>query len=271
MTRKKALIIGISNYGKLQPHLPGCLQDATEWRDVLMDKLGFEHDWIRLLCDDRATKPEIISRLKWLLMDAKNDDHLVFVFAGHGTQIRRRDTETGDLADGLDEALVCYPSVADDFLLYDDELIKLTSESKGRITLILDCCHSGGMARGITYGAASNNKIPISRSLKLPVDLSHRLGNGKLKNRFGMGLAGQNQGIVTMTAAQEFESAFDDEMTDGQSHGVFSYYATRELKDNSTISFEDLLNRVSQKVSSGYSQHAMLFGLPKRIKENFFS
>jgi hypothetical protein len=150
----RALIVGISDYGRLGQPLPGCINDMNEWRALLVGALNFPAEDVRLLADDRATKPEIERRLAWLLAEGAQGGRRAFVFAGHGARLRRRDSDTGDLDDKLDEALVTYPPPqgdVDTFLIYDDDLADIADKSGAgascRVTFILDSCHSGGMLK----------------------------------------------------------------------------------------------------------------------------
>ncbi|MEI6262162.1 MAG: caspase family protein [Deltaproteobacteria bacterium] len=83
----KALIVGVNKYKLPGSDLQGCVNDATNVRDIY----GFTTNDIRVLVDARATKSAIMDRLNWLVKDAKAGDKLLFHFSGHGSQIRDRD------------------------------------------------------------------------------------------------------------------------------------------------------------------------------------
>ncbi|MBI3814155.1 MAG: caspase family protein [Nitrospinae bacterium] len=67
---KKALLVGVNDYKQIND-LSGCINDVTNIRDVLLKYFGFTVPDIRLLVDSRATKVNILNRLKWLLKGAK--------------------------------------------------------------------------------------------------------------------------------------------------------------------------------------------------------
>ena len=100
---RKALLVGINDY-KGVSDLRGCVNDILDMHFSLRSLFNFQTREIRVLTDSRATKANIIHRLKWLVDGAKPGDFLVFHFSGHGSQIRDRDGD--ELVDHLDE-LIC--------------------------------------------------------------------------------------------------------------------------------------------------------------------
>lgn len=147
---KKALIVGINDYGPQHPRLTAPEGEAVRWRDLLTRQFAFAANDVRMLLGPRATKPAILERLAWLMMNATPQDKLVFVFLGHGVRLNRR---IGDVVnETADEALVACPIAGADveqYSVYDDELeslfelarVPLTTD----LTMILDCCYAGGV------------------------------------------------------------------------------------------------------------------------------
>jgi hypothetical protein len=164
--RQKAVLIGIANYADAANRLDGPVNDVFAVSAALQE-LGFPPDGIRVGLDERATAHGIRERLKWLLQEARPGDQLFFYFAGHGAQVPGygRDSEV----DHLDECLVPY-----DFDwtkgqgITDDELAALYGQLPYdcQFTVMLDCCHAGGMARGNGLRA---------RGLAPPDDIRHRM------------------------------------------------------------------------------------------------
>ncbi|MDO8336160.1 MAG: caspase family protein [Candidatus Saccharibacteria bacterium] len=271
---KKAIIVGITDYNGKYGSLPGCVTDMQEWSDILTNKYDFKPENVRLLSNNRATKSEILSRLEWLFSD-KLATHLVFCFAGHGARIRRRDYDTGDLADQLDEALVAYPASKDEdiqkHLIYDDDLCDIVNrysgESKAAISLIFDSCHSGGMLRDVLGGDA-----PLPRAIEIPPDVSFReLSAINLTTRRIGELANVDVKHVICAAALDVESAWDARMEDGNRHGVFTFHATRALANNPNLTFRELIDATKQKVSQKFPQHPDLLGSNMRFQSQFLS
>lgn len=271
---KKALVVGITDYNGKYGSLPGCITDMQEWGNLLINKHEFITENVRLLSNDRATRTEILSRLEWLFSD-KSATHLVFVFAGHGARIRRRDYDTGDLADQMDEALVAYPSSKDEdiqkHLIYDDDLCNIVTGfsegSNAAITFIFDSCHSGGMIRDLIGDGG-----PVPRAIEVPPDIKFRdMSVESLPTRRVGELVTTDIKHVILAAALNVESAWDSLMEDGNRHGVFTYYATREIANNPNLSFRELIDATKQKVSQKFPQHPDLLGNSMRFLGQFLS
>lgn len=146
---KKALVVGINKFQDPAAELRGCVNDAKNLVEILMAR-GWEHKNIRMLCDERATKEAILTRLAWLVKGAKAGDSLFFSFSGHGAQVRDRDGD--ELSDSLDEILCPYDFPKQwDTPLSDDVisgyLKKLPKTAK--FTMLIDACHSGTVDRGL--------------------------------------------------------------------------------------------------------------------------
>lgn len=135
--RRRALCIGIDNY-PTQP-LGGCHQDARLWQQTL-SALGFEADV--LLDPDRRA---LVGAIESLITSAAEGDEVVLQYAGHGTHV---DDLDGDESDDQDEAL-CPLDFAEGALLLDDDLGALIDRmpAGARLTLFMDCCHSGSNTR----------------------------------------------------------------------------------------------------------------------------
>ncbi len=163
---KRALLVGLSHYPNPAHDLPGCANDVFLMSQVLQ-KAGFAAQDIRVVLDARATKERILDRLHWLLDGAHDGHDRVFYFAGHGAQLPGYGAH--EVVDRLDECLVPY-----DFdwsrtrAFVDDEFHDLYAQlpENTRFLTILDCCHSGGMARDGGVRA---------RGLSMPDDLRHRV------------------------------------------------------------------------------------------------
>ena len=67
----RALIVGVNTYKLPGSNLQGCVNDATNVRDILLKYYSFSVSGIRVLTDDRATKKAMMDRLNWLVKDAK--------------------------------------------------------------------------------------------------------------------------------------------------------------------------------------------------------
>lgn len=166
----RALLVGVADYENPAYHLDGPVNDVFLVSQTLQE-LGVEADAIRVVLNDRATAAGIRERLHWLLDDTRDGDTLFFYFSGHGAQVPAygRDAE----ADHIDECLVPY-----DFnwqtgnAIFDDEFAGLYGQLPYgcKFVAMLDCCHAGGMERGVRAAA----QAPGVRSIAPPDDIRHR-------------------------------------------------------------------------------------------------
>lgn len=109
---------------------------------------------IAQLADARATKKAIVHALHTLCHSTQAGDCVYLHFSCHGQQMM---DDNGDEEDGLDESLIAYdarfwyqPGVYEGANhLRDDELgewiekIRRKATGEGRVTVVLDACHSG--------------------------------------------------------------------------------------------------------------------------------
>lgn len=139
---KKALLIGI-NYKNTSSELMGCINDVDNVKDVLINV--FKYDTIKILTDDTIDKPRkdtILRNIDWLMENNNPGDELYFHYSGHGSWVYDC---SGDEHDNKDECLVpldysTYGLILDD-VLQEKIVKKLPKDVK--MTIVMDCCHSG--------------------------------------------------------------------------------------------------------------------------------
>jgi hypothetical protein len=109
---------------------------------------GFANSDITIFTDDqhdgskRPTLQNMRVGLRWLVAGAVPGDVLFWSFSGHGSQ---QQSMSNSEADGLDEVL-CPTDYETAGMLVDDEIFDLVVrplQSGVKLTIILDCCHSG--------------------------------------------------------------------------------------------------------------------------------
>lgn len=150
---RKALLLGINNYLSVS-RLRGCVRDVENMSELLTGIFGFDPGNVRTFTDDQVVKDEVRRQMDWLFQDVGEGDRVVLHFSGHGSYTADLD---GDEDDGRDE-LICLHDM--DFgdpetYLLDDEL-RAWSRSKPegvRLTVVLDCCHSGTGTRMLAASA----------------------------------------------------------------------------------------------------------------------
>lgn len=254
---KKALLVGINDY-KEANDLRGCVNDVLDMHFSLRSLFGFQTEDVRVLTDSRATKANIIHRLKWLVDKAKAGDFLVFHFSGHGSQIRDRDGD--ELEDHLDELICPYDMDWDGTFITDDELNDICKKvpEGALLEVFLDCCHSGtglkemGLAPPPELAAEHPT---LNRYLPPPTDIFLRFSGEedelKPPKSFMKGISKHHILWAGCMANQTSADAY----IEGRYHGAFSYYLNQHLRSNPRISRRELLRKVRASLRhGGYSQ-----------------
>ncbi|MDB5685487.1 MAG: peptidase caspase catalytic subunit p20 [Rhizorhabdus sp.] len=162
---RRALLVGINEYPREGDRLEGCVNDVFTMSAVLQE-CGFDPGEIRTCLDDRATAKEIMSRLEWLVDDARPGDQRVFYYSGHGAQV----PEYGEdfEPDRLTETLVPWDfDWSPETCISDEQICALYSQLPYdlQLVLIFDCCHSGSIHR---QGGSK------ARGISPPDDIRHR-------------------------------------------------------------------------------------------------
>ena len=78
-----ALIIGINKYDNVL-HLNYAIEDAMAVKNLLINDFGFSRNNVQVLIDKEATQNNIKKQLDALVRSSKENDRVVFYFAGHG-------------------------------------------------------------------------------------------------------------------------------------------------------------------------------------------
>jgi hypothetical protein len=203
-----ALVIGISDYMHFGDEpggdLPGAVWDARRMRDVLIARWGFEPDRIRMVLDHDATRARIISELtEWLPAVVKENDHVLFYFAGHGSQTWNED---GTADDGLDQT-ICPTDV-----LRGDPSMDIRDKELGghlralvtaNVVAILDNCHAGTGTRAVT---------PFARARTLGRDVTSDIARPAAVAPAGVTTVSHHErDILEIASAQSWEVAVDME------------------------------------------------------------
>ncbi len=163
--KHRALLIGIDNYPDEKNRLAGCINDVYSMSATLQER-GFSPDAIRVVTDERATRQGVLERLQWLLEGVRSGDERFLYFSGHGARLTQYNND-GE-PDHHDEALVTWDfDWKGNCGITDKELAAAYANLPygAHLWVVLDCCHSGGMARG--------GGVTV-RGLEPPDDVRHR-------------------------------------------------------------------------------------------------
>lgn len=164
-TNARVLLVGINDYPDEANQLNGCLNDVFRMSEVLQEA-GIAPENIKVVLNERATSKNIRTMMDWLLKDARSGDFRFFYYSGHGAQIPSGGMDGED--DHLNECLVTYDfDWTNENAYTDKEFLAAYSKLDYGVNFItmLDCCHSGGMARDGLFKA---------RGLNAPDDIRHR-------------------------------------------------------------------------------------------------
>jgi hypothetical protein len=257
---KKALLVGINDY-KGVSDLKGCVNDVLDMHFSLRSLLNYQTSDIRVLTDSRATKNNILYRLKWLVRGAKPGDMLMFHFSGHGSQIRDRDGD--EVVDHLDELICPYDMDWDGTYITDDELNRIFSGVPEGVLLevVLDCCHSGtglkemGLAPPPELAAEHPT---LERYLTPPADIFLRFSceEDELTSReFANGFRQRERKHHILWAGCMAKQTSADAYIGDRYHGAFTYYFNLHLRRDPKVSRKKLLEKVRASLRhGGYSQ-----------------
>jgi metacaspase-1 len=177
VARIKAVLVGVDFYQRTDvPPLLGCVNDVALLRRILKECFAVPNEDIRVVVNERATKANIVHRLRTMVREAEAGDTLVFYFSGHGSQIRDRDGD--ELTDWLDE-LICPYDMDWDRRTYvvDDDLDVLFAELPPDVVLeaFVDCCFWGAGPPELVIEPPLPAPEAGVRYLPPPLDIAARL------------------------------------------------------------------------------------------------
>ena len=280
---KKAVLVGI-NYPGTSHALRGCVNDVMLVSDMLTRHFGFKTQDKRMLTDRDATTKNILDRLEWLVEDAKPGDVLFFHYSGHGSQMINQRYDKGDEPDGKDEIICPIDLDWRHKVIRDDDMREIFDKvPEGvNLTVVLDCCHSGG---GIdsdyqysTFGVAAPSNhidpmkdITLSRELGMPADIANRGMGLDLKTR-SRGIKNKNDkdvGILISGCQTHQTSA--DSYIGNKFMGAATYFMVRNLQlANYDLDYKTLVDNMNEELKQfNYTQRPELNGDPNLFSHKF--
>ncbi|MFB5281803.1 caspase domain-containing protein [Peribacillus sp. Hz7] len=147
---KYALIIGIEDYKLGINKVHYASNDANAFKKAMLLN-GCEDSNIHILVNEDATTSSILSTLHKLSYEIKENDELIFFFAGHGEIVKGR-----QYLITYDTSYSNIPSTA----IPLDELFSNIRNFK-RVTIFLDSCHSGMQLNALQRGGEILEKDPF--------------------------------------------------------------------------------------------------------------
>ena len=168
---KKALLIGINYYETPAAQLNGCINDAVNMRNMLIDAYGYESANITVLRDDTAankpTAANIVKQLTSIIAQSASLKEIWIHYSGHGSQIN--DTNGDEIADGKDEVIVPSDYVTAG-VVTDDMIFNIIRKSRCPTMLIFDSCNSGTVCDLMwNFNAISASQVSAIKTNKIAV------------------------------------------------------------------------------------------------------
>lgn len=245
---KFAFIVGINHYSTPGMDLSGCVNDANNMREFLMDCCGFTSANIKMITDDNATKKNILAGLRWLVAQGAPGIELVYYHSGHGSQVY---DASGDESDQLDEILIPHDHDWNDPLL-DDYLedIFSTLPQGAFLSMLCDTCHSGSMTKDIV------------RNIAVPKTMAKKMEGKALKRRaFGVkkDTSKAPQRHILLSGCQDDQTS-SEAIINGVRQGAMTYNFIQEASAPATTWKETHANIVSTLKHAGWSQTPVLSG-----------
>jgi uncharacterized caspase-like protein len=218
---KAALLIGVSEYEAGLNLLPGSVKDVEAMQRVLVNpEMGdfAEAEVVALKNPKRQEMEEAIERL---FCDRKQEDLLVFYFSGHGIK-----DETGKLylstsATHKENGRLRKASAVSASFLHEN-INECRSQHQ---VVILDCCYSGAIAKGMSV--KDDGELNIQEQL-----------------------GGKGRAILTASTSTQY--AFEQE---GFELSIYTHYLVEAIRTGAAdqdndgwISIDELHNYVSRKI-----------------------
>jgi Caspase domain len=296
-----ALLVGVDCYmpnilpnGSCYKNLGGSVHDITQMEAYLKDVQKVPENQILKLTaspsaedeqkpiespDKLPTRNNIINSLRQLGEMARVGSQIYIHYSGHGG---RAQTVFADIkgVNEVDEGLVPTDiGTSEGQYLRDLELAHLLQELAKKelvVTVILDCCHSGGATRGdaeIRGNDATGNKPlqagyqPVATAEELRATWQSLTGVGTRGLKAG-GLPESNEYVVLAACRQNeyaYEYAFNRETRERS--GALTYWLLDTLRQqNPGKTYKDLYDRLNAQIHSQFpAQTPLLLGAGDRL------
>lgn len=256
-----ALLVGIDHYLGPVANLGGCKRDIFAFNQFLENRLDKEKYQYhpQTLIDSQATRRAIIDGFRFHLNQAKQGDHVIFYYSGHGSYAETPREFWHIEPDRRDETLVCHDSRTEHSRdLADKELSSLIhriSMNGCSILVVLDCCHSGSGTRNqktaVRQAPRDRRERPAKSYLFRPTNSGKRYPQvlGEVSAETGWHLLPKGDHIL-LAACSPDQTAKEVEIN-GLRRGIFSYFLLESLQlAGMGLTYRDLFMRVNALVKA---------------------
>ncbi len=266
---KQALCVGIDKFKNFRRHFSqGCVNDAIEMSLLLKEFFGFEDTNITILTDAKATKANILKKLKRMVADAKVGklNYLFFSMSCCGSLFpTASDIDPNRAADAF-----CPYDLKElnnkwdiDHIIIDEELYNLFVQFPRNVLIevLIDSCYSGTGAKSVDLLLDRKPRyLPIPSLEAFYKDLlkfGGRTLRGLSRSLLDKGLANH----ILWLGCRADEVSFDTYINRTW-HGAFTYYLCQEVrKSKNRLSRQEVLKKVREDLKAkDYKQTPQLQG-----------
>lgn len=254
-----ALLIGIDSYPTAP--LDGCVNDSLMVEDYLRTTIAPNVLKLETLRNEQATKSNITDAFLKHLTQAKANDIVFVHYSGHGAREQADPMFWRIEPDRQNEVMVTVDSInpnTNEFKpLADKELrwlIKQVAKNNPQITIMFDCCHSGGGTRDNLVNVTqrfTQVKGAKMREAKDYIFAQQKYGSNLSSVVDANGFFNLQSGRHLLMAGARSNQTAKELKVDDQVHGIFTYSILEILKNTSgNISYSDLMKRAAVRVLS---------------------
>ena len=275
---KRAFLIGINRYQVAGSDLRGCVNDVKDLSAALIEFHGFRKSDICVVTDLAATKKAMEAGIKALLRASKKGDVAVLHYSGHGSHVP---DDNRDESDGRDETL-CPADLDWDEPFRDDWLRKtLDGMNAGvKLTVIMDCCHSGTNTRAITPPDApvKERYLPSPFTLKAvesgrsaPKKVTSELRASSPKARRASNVVTADIPELLVTGCRDTQTSADAYIN-GRFNGALTFSLVQAIrKARGKLTYREWHDRAAAELKKRkFEQVPQLEGMAKRFDEAVF-
>lgn len=244
-----ALIISIAQYRFVNPLSRVVIDDAGAIEALLVDPgfCGYLPENVRSIVDEQATADNIRRALAELAQKTTADSTVLIYFSGHGGQIRSGGF-AGEYLLPVDALAISDRALAESSISTAEFSSALGAIRAGKLIVILDCCHAGGIGQ--------------IKDLHAPAFRSGFSDQYYEKLRFGRGrvlFASSRDDEYSWILPDAVHSVFTQYLLDGLRGGIVS--------DDGVIRIFQLFDYVKPRVKQAQPKQTPVFKAD--IEDNF--
>ncbi len=288
----RALLVGIDRYERF-PSLWGCVADARAVEAYLTADLHVPEGSVRKLLSPRSPLPaagaaeeaafpsraNLEGAFERLIAETGPAETVYLHYSGHGTRLPTAWPELKGPG-AQDEALVL-PAAdgAEPRYLRDLEIARLLDRLAARgaaVTLVLDCCHSGGATRGAPVVAPPGGRVrgvvapPAARDAAPAEALAatwRRLQGARRWRDLRPGGTWAGRDHVFLAACRSTERAIEYAFDGGRPRGALTHFLLATLAEGGAgLSYRRLYERLLPRLHGWFpEQTPLLDGAAERL------